>query len=423
MENFTISNFTGHNGTDLFFERSKTYQEFLKELDTTVFVSTIIYSIITIFGIIGNALVLFVYSIRKWNDQTDSRYFIPRLAFCDLILCLVFGIFAIIMNNLMVYTIDSNTSKYICKIFQYATAVTSNTSNGFLLAIAVQRFLMVCRPFGKQMTLNRRRWTASSIIVTNLLFSIPVLVISGQQGVSVLVVAEQDNDLRSSKNWFYQTKKCSFTSNLYPRFQVIYISILMFVLTAYVIATVGVYIPIARVIYRHFSIRRNNKTENMNMTRRRNNAQEQKRKIVSEENKNTLDKDINITQDVVINSQFKKKTDLKSENGIQTLVTTRTPTNKAKTTVTNFNMMFLTIIFIYVLAYVPTVTLVILDSLNHRNDSIHSKLLIYFMSGSYVINHAINPFIYAYFDMQMRQIIHNLISTIRNLFPQCTGAK
>ena len=419
MENFTISNFTGHNETDSYFNVPKAYQEFLKEFHTTAYVSTIIYSIIAIFGIIGNVFVLFVYSFRKLNDQTGSRYFIPRLAFCDLILCLVFGIFAIIMNNLKVYT-----SQNMCKFTTFVSTVASNTSNGFLLAIAVQRFLMVCRPFGKQMTLNGRRLTATLIIVSNLLLSVPVLVISGQQGVSVLIGAEQEGELRATKNVVYKTRGCSFTNNLYPRFQVIYTIILTFVMTAYVTATVGVYVPITRIIYRHFSTRRNNRTENMNMTKRgyANNAQERKRKIGTEENINAQDKDINITKDDVIISQIKKDTDLKNENRIQTLVTARTPIKKAKKAVTNFNMMFFTIIFTYVLAYVPTATLFILDSFNHRNDPIHSNLWIYSLSGSYVINNAINPFVYAYFDLQMRQSIHNLIRTIRNLLPECIGA-
>ena len=325
MENSTVSHFTRYNLTNSFSDLSEPYQGYLKDLARAMFVNTLIYSIITIIGSIGNVFVLFVYSQRKWNDQLDSRYFIPRLAFFDLLLCLAFGIFEIIVVNVS-YIYGS-----ICKIFFFLTTFASCTSNAFLLAIAVQRFLMVCQPFGTQMTLSLRRRITALIISTNFLFSVPVLIIAGEQG-----------DFKKNKTESLHTARCSFSNDQYPTFQIIYIVILVFVSIAYIIATVGMYIPITCVIYRHLSKTRNTNTENIMMARRDYtiNAQEGYRKVGPEEEIENLDKGMNISKINVAINQRNKSTVSKNENRMQVLLFSISQSKYSISSVTNFNMIF-----------------------------------------------------------------------------------
>ena len=337
----------------------------------------------------------------------DSRYFIPRLAFFDFLLCLAFGIFEIIVVNV------SYIHGSICKIFFFLTTFASCTSNAFLLAIAVQRFLVVCQPFGTQMTLSLRRWTTALIIATNFLFSVPVLIIAGKQG-----------HLKNHKTESLPTARCSFSNDQYPTFQIIYIVILGFVSIAYIIVTVGMYIPITFVIYRHFSKTRNKNTENTKMARREYaiNVQEGNLKVGPEAEIENLDKGMTISKINVVISQRKKSTVSKNENGMQALVLSRSSLTYAKSPVTNFKMMFFIIICIYVFTYVPTITVMILDSLNHFNDNALSQnyTILFFLSACYVVNHVINPFIYAYFDKQMRNKIRSMVRAIlRGCLKEC----
>ena len=62
--------------------------------------------------------------------------------------------------------------------------------------------------------------------------------------------------------------------------------------------------------------------------------------------------------------------------------------------------MFFCIILIYVISYLPTIVITIL--LSQIQVSILSSYFpwIRFLSGFYVVNHAANPFVYAYFDVE-----------------------
>ena len=231
--------FTYYNRTEYDEDVFEKYQEFDKEWDNATLLNTIIYSIVTISGIVGNAFVLLMYSIQTWNNQIDSRYFIPKLAFYDFIVCLIYGIFGVISNyekDILFY------SEKLCKFFYFSTFVSSMTSNAFLLAISVQRFLMICRPLGRQMDLFRRRIVAALVIMTNLVLSVPVLLVAGHE-VGVRVFKER---LKR------ETSRCSLSNHQYPTFQIIYHSCMILIWISYLIATIAMYTPIMCVLYRHF---------------------------------------------------------------------------------------------------------------------------------------------------------------------------
>ena len=71
---------------------------------------------------------------------------------------------------------------------------------------------------------------------------------------------------------------------------------------------------------------------------------------------------------------------------------------------TKFNLMFLVIISAYVVAYLPTVVIIfmILDDTLWTTSSLDEIRSYVFLFRSYVFNHAANPFVYAYFDSEIR---------------------
>ena len=84
---------------------------------------------------------------------------------------------------------------------------------------------------------------------------------------------------------------------------------------------------------------------------------------------------------------------------------TKSDQRNAETPSTNFNMMFFSIILIYIVAYIPTMVAIFIF-LSHVQ--IVYFRLFRFIAGFYVLNNAANPFAYAYFDMQIRQKVVSL---------------
>lgn len=124
-------------------------------------VNDILLVIYLILGIVGNAIVITVYSY-KMKKRRDDRFFIPHLAVADLLACTTRSSFELAMNLLPVNFRGST----LCKVLWFPTNVTSFSSMFLLLTISGQRYLKVCRPFGKQMTL---RWKKAALVLTLLL--------------------------------------------------------------------------------------------------------------------------------------------------------------------------------------------------------------------------------------------------------------
>ena len=49
----------------------------------------ILLSVVLVVGIIGNVFVIFIFATKMRKDQRGSRYFIPIVAFCDLLVCVL----------------------------------------------------------------------------------------------------------------------------------------------------------------------------------------------------------------------------------------------------------------------------------------------------------------------------------------------
>ena len=393
MANMTMLNFTNDNWTEYNPDFLEKYQ---KERDDATLLSTIIYSIVTISGIVGNAFVLLIYTMQTWNNQMDSRYFIPKLAFYDLIVCLNYGVFGVISNYVKAILLYSEN---LCKFLYFITFISTMTSNAFLLAISVQRFLMICRPLGRQMNLLRRRIVAGLVIMINLVLSVPVLLVSGHS-VGVRVYKE------SLKT---KTTRCSLSNHQYPSFQIIYHSFVILVWISYLITTIGMYTPIMCVLYRHFK-ERMNKTDELDVSVFKEDATAQKDRIHIAEEVVKNHKIIEQSPPTDIELKQTKESIESERNKEARVLPVRKVTKKAKTPVTNFNMMFFTIIFIYVMAYVPTIVMIILTTLGYFRDTVLKENygILDLLFRFYVVNHAANPFVYAFFDLQMRKRIRQM---------------
>ena len=292
----------------------------------------ILLSVVLVVGIVGNVFVIFIFATKMRKDQRGSRYFIPIVAFCDLLVC-VLSLIYFISTTLHWTTFRSDE---LCKTMTFFLVQTMMISDAFLLAISVQRFIKICRPTAKQMTLYWRRITVVLVIITNTLYSIPTAVVSGVQDSPVVY-----------RNVNITGEGCSTTNNKYPLFQLIYYGVVMFILVTNIVATCGLYTPIACIIYR--------RSRSYRLPQR-------------------------------------------TETNVPSSETSGQPR-------TNFNLMFFVIITVYALSYLPTaimITYVILDDTIWATSSYGEIRTYKFFGRTYIFNHVANPFIYAYFDSAIR---------------------
>ena len=160
----------------------------------------------------------------------------------------------------------------------------------------------------------------------------------------------------------------------FPTFEVIYNGFVIGVMMLYMILTVWFYIPIACVIYRKFNAKRKYKKST---DKRLPHA----RTCVNGIEIGTVSEHVQIPQIDVSVEKY----------------------NRCKT---NFNMMFFTIISVYLLSYVPMCVMLGYTKIEHQlwTDISLSEFNVYIgLIRSYIINHTANPFIYVYFDTSLRQ--------------------
>ena len=121
-------------------------------------------------GLTGNTAVLLVYK-TKLKTESESRYFIPILAFADFCACTLRAPFELWKTLLPV-----NFQDIIgCQIAWFLVNVFTFASIYLLAVITFQRYLKVSRTFGPQMTLRWRRASLVIILLLSLVFSGPFI--------------------------------------------------------------------------------------------------------------------------------------------------------------------------------------------------------------------------------------------------------
>ena len=113
-------------------EENSTYlmQEYAGNIVRALLPINVIHSTVLVAGIIGNVFVIFIFAAKMRKYQRESRYFIPALAFYDLMVCITSGIY--FLTNTFFWT--SFHSDELCKTLLFFVIQTMMTSDAFLLA-------------------------------------------------------------------------------------------------------------------------------------------------------------------------------------------------------------------------------------------------------------------------------------------------
>ncbi|KAL3889954.1 hypothetical protein ACJMK2_002269 [Sinanodonta woodiana] len=156
---------------------NKTLQE-INDENAKLFVPVLVlYVSIMCIGIIGNAIVIVIYSCRF--QLSPRKIFILTLALLDFTTCSV-GIPYHVLDILEPYMY-----RYLvfCKMSTAIILFVHVSSISILISIGVDRYLKICRPFQTQITTRVAKYICGILIFASLVMSIPIFEIYGYSTV------------------------------------------------------------------------------------------------------------------------------------------------------------------------------------------------------------------------------------------------
>ena len=165
---------------------------------------TIFFGVLALFGVVGNASVLYVYKHKY--PHGNFRTFVMFLALTDLVSCLI--VFPSEIVGHRVWFSYPKSASWFCKLKTTIFGIAVLTSSLILLLISIDRFRKVCRPFGWQL---RSRYALRLCILTvaiGIVLTFPIPVLFGIQtqnitysGQMLEISSCQKDDLYKDTSW------------------------------------------------------------------------------------------------------------------------------------------------------------------------------------------------------------------------------
>lgn len=363
--------------------------EALNKLPAILFIGVLL-----LIGFCGNLLVCAVY-YSKFTAST-SKYFILSLAIFDLVNCLI-AIPAEMVDLRFDYHFNS---PHVCRIMRFTITFNTTASAGALLAIAIDRYRKICRPFERQMSLKETRLWIVFAVVGSLLLSWPATLLYGRR-------TEQMSGI--------DTYDCSFDDSVvdkwYPQ---VYIVILTVMCLATMAALVVLYVLIVIRVWRQKSRRkkmsRSAITKNSSAS-----LADSIRKLNCMVGNTTEVMQLSADRDASILSTEQRRRQNLNQN--QTIKTT---------------IMLFCVTMVFIISFIPFFALQIIKSIYpgfedglHCN---HSALIAYkLFLRSFFINSAANPIIYSFcndgFRLECKTVVRKVFCCLCKQSSCCQSPK
>lgn len=210
----------------------------LMEIYIYPFIFVIFYMVV---GFVGNSVVIYIFT-AKWK-LTKTTVFILTLAGVDLMSCVInIPTEAAILWHPMDFDYD-----ILCKISRYTTFIASASSSFVLIAISIDRYLMVCRPFlGRELGVRYAKKTCLIAVLLGIVTTWPSLIFYG-----TFTDHMEKTDSETGKIVKIETKTC-LISNFYVEHYKLPAGFYFFLFGAHVIMFViltMVYLLIGRSLF------------------------------------------------------------------------------------------------------------------------------------------------------------------------------
>ncbi|XP_052707521.1 uncharacterized protein LOC128182809 [Crassostrea angulata] len=375
-----------------------------EEVAGLLYFNTGLLSFYLFLGLSGNGIVLFIYTHRI--KRTEERYFIPVLAIADIFAILSGVVLGIVSNfHRANYVIDT-----FCKVGYYLTWTTTSVSGIIILLIALNRHLMICRPTGPQLTVARKRRAIVAVIIFSIVSSGPMLYFLGKRQLPFVYKGQHINATLCTLR---------FSSGFWYKLQMGYFALEIFLAVLNMLLTCGFYIPVGVKIYQRFKSTKNRSklTDDMQemSTIQLSEVPSNLFKVQQIDNSYVEDSAISTTMSTIGPSHKgitpgTKKEVKRDERGSSVNRKKRVRRKQVKH---NFTTMFATIIGFYILAYLPTLMLMIIPGQNpaefYFSKSPVAINLLVFLQRAFLLNNICNAFIYTYFDLSFRKEVKKLL--------------
>ncbi|VDI69095.1 Hypothetical predicted protein [Mytilus galloprovincialis] len=286
---------------------------------------------------------------------------------------------------------------------------TSISSGLMLVAIAVQRYIKVCRPFRSVMSIYSKRLAIILIIVVSMLLVVPSGFLYGvndefieNDGINITVY------------------RCTVDLDIDRRYDVGYSVFLLFFCFAGILAISILYFLIMKAIYKQESFwKKKRSNQNMRKSEKKSNQKEneetsQSYKISENdqkqfENSNAIGEDsqspnncndLNNTIGLVING----------EQGSRFIKVFRRMIRKYK-----ISVMFLIVTVLFAVSYFPRIIIMIMESADidfWKTLTTRQYSFCLFLYRAYLLNNILNPVVYSVFDTSFKKECRSLC--IRN---------
>ncbi|XP_052103544.1 cholecystokinin receptor-like [Mytilus californianus] len=371
---------------------TKTQDERLTEWNNTVLKylipNDVVLSLYLILGTIGNITVILVY-VFKMKVKRDDRFFIPVLASVDFIACLVGASFAFAWNIIPV----KFNNGIVCEVLWFVSQGVTIISAVLLIIIAVQRYLKVCKP-SFIFTQKMKYFCTILAFCFGFAFSVPIFFYYGS--------VEIYNPMLNVTGFWCGQKRQNIEH------------VIIFDISAVIVAVIAsivliiLYILIGKAIYRKFIIFQQSVKQGKYTKNQRSSVELESVLAVDKDNENESSRSrANSIEDLVECDTYRRKV---KRGSADTLDQGRFFTIGQHFRTHRYSYMFMTITALFIIAYSPRVTLMLLESIdpnfwNKPNEAIAGFLFLYRM---YLLNHAVNPFIYTFFDTRFRKAVSEI---------------
>ena len=378
------------NNTDY----AKTLDELNSELVADLYLPFIyILGFYMFCGVFGNSTVLYIYLV-KFRNYGESRFFIPPLAAIDLVTC--------ILNCSILISWVSSPIKHgtdiECKIKSFLCMSSIMASIIILLLIAIDRYLKICRSFGRQIDLQWKKRSIGITIIAALVLSVPFLVFNGAvestypgTNVTARNCLEVDYGVPAAAMFFY---------GLY----------LLIVLAELVIMSVLYFCICRRIVkQKHFKTQYEGDDTSHTPDTPDNLTNSSNCDI---EDTNRPNEDAQSIDTTVRYNRYASRQDSHGPGQSICLNTLqRNMSNSVKKIPrSRLTIMFLVITIVFGISFIPRVVIMVLESMGNDFSGISKELAFFleFLRSVYIANNFTNPFFYSCLDKKFQLELRKL---------------
>lgn len=342
--------------------------------------------VIMIFGILGNLLVLYIYCSD--SKRKPANNFIITMAMFDLLACGI-AIPLDIYDMRFHYTFFN---PWACKAFRYSESAFTNASSFILILIAIDRYLKICKPLLPESPI-RSKLMCTVATIFGFVIAVPTFWLFGIE-----------------RKHLYFRKYCGFdctVSHEYrnSKFNKYYFALLLALFFITLFTLIGFYLRIWIAI----KTRRNSvigDRPSMTHSSVKSTDSKESRKSFTKRKRNqssTSDDDVFVKSDSkpMLNNQ-QSCTPRKSRiNRIGSSVTTMIGNVRC----TRTTKIFITVSIAFIACFLPSITVNLLQANVKSIQMTKSdvvKVIMKLLARVHFVNHAINPLIYSYLNVNFR---------------------